>query len=119
MINFCGNDVKTYKKKLVENPIESNKSVKKHGKKKSHASNRHMPELYPTNLSKLTRTEILKKSKSQDPRTVQLMKPPIYLEEIERICFPDKLLNEKNVLLQRRSEIKIADSGKNSPKDTI
>ena len=47
------------------------------------------------------------------------MKPPIYLEEIERICFPDKLLNEKNVLLQRRGEMQVEDSGKNSPKDTI
>ena len=54
-----------------------------------------------------------------DPRKVQPLKPPIYLEEIERICFPDKLLNEKNVLLQRRSEMQVEDSGKNSPKDTI
>ena len=50
MINFCGNDVKTYKKKVVENPIENNKSVKKNGKKKSNqASARQMSELYPTN----------------------------------------------------------------------
>ena len=58
-----------------------------------------MSEMNPTNISRLNRPDMLKKSKSQDPRVIQHMKPPIYLEEIERICFPDKLLTEKNVLL--------------------